>query len=422
VTDLGNVEDGLWHQVHVVSDGQTISYTVDGVAISTLSLATAETYLGSQYAYFGFTGATGGLTELEQVRVTALDATAENGTALLIGATGQEPAFTANGDAVNTAADVYTVTPNAELQHGSVMSDVRVDLGETFDLTFQINVGADDNGADGMGFVLHNDPLGHNALGGLGGAMGMVGITNGIGIEFDTFDSADDPNDIANDHTAFDNLAGGSLTAVQDLGNIEDGLWHEVHVVSDGQTISYTFDGVAMSSLSLAVAETYLGSQYAYFGFTGATGGLTEQEQVRLVGLDATAEDGAHLQIGGTGGTGVNTVLGTPGNDVLTGTAANDLISGLAGNDTLTGGLGNDTFVFAPGFGNDTITDWTRAVGNRDIIDLTAFGFASGTEALSHAYANGADTVFDFGNGDLLTVHNTAAGYVTNLLVDDLMI
>ena len=107
---------------------------------------------------------------------------------------------------------------------------------------------------------------------------------------------------------------------------------------------------------------------------------------------------------------------------MLTGTAANDLISGLAGNDTLTGGLGNDTFVFAPGFGNDTITDWTRAVGNRDIIDLTAFGFASGTEALSHAYANGADTVFDFGNGDLLTVNNTAAGFVTNLLVNDLMI
>ena len=39
---------------------------------------------------------------------------------------------------------------------------------------------------------------------------------------------------------------------VKDLGNIEDGQWHRVHVVSDGQTISYTFDGVQMSSLSLA--------------------------------------------------------------------------------------------------------------------------------------------------------------------------
>jgi hypothetical protein len=38
--------------------------------------------------------------------------------------------------------------------------------------------------------------------------------------------------------------------------NIEDGLWHRVAIVSDGQTISYTFDGVQMSSLGLAtVAE-----------------------------------------------------------------------------------------------------------------------------------------------------------------------
>src|SRR5262249_21880885 len=118
-------------------------------------------------------------------------------------------------------------------------------------------------------------------------------------------------------------------------------------------------------------------------------------------------------------GTGINTILGTSGDDVLVGTAGNDLISGLAGTDRLTGGLGNDTFVFAPGFGNDTITDFSRAVGNRDIIDLSAFHYASGTDALSHAVANGADTVFNFGNGDTLTVQNTAAGNITNLLVDD---
>ena len=35
------------------------------------------------------------------------------------------------------------------------------------------------------------------------------------------------------------------------------------------------------------------------------------------------------------------------------------MITGLGGNDTLTGAGGNDTFVFQPGFGNDTITDFT---------------------------------------------------------------
>src|SRR5262249_11174062 len=95
------------------------------------------------------------------------------------GGTGQEPTFTVNGSAVNTATHVYTVTPNAQLQHGSVMSDVRVDLTKTFDFTFDINVGNSDNGADGMGFVLHNDPLGRQALGDNGGSLGMLGINNG---------------------------------------------------------------------------------------------------------------------------------------------------------------------------------------------------------------------------------------------------
>jgi hypothetical protein len=213
---------------------------------------------------------------------------------------------------------------------------------------------------------------------------------------------------MVNNHSNFINTMGGDnagLSPNTNLGSIEDGLWHSVHVVSDGQTLSYTVDGVAMSSLSVATAETYLGSQYAYFGVTGGTGGLSEHDQVKITALNATAENGASLQVGGTGG--------NIGN--------NQIVSG-ANSNILTGGPGNDTFVFAPGFGNDTITDFTRVVGDRDMIDLTAFHFASGADALSHAVANGADTVFNFGNNDTLTVLHTAAGNVTNLLVNDLLI
>src|SRR5262249_16195501 len=217
---------------------------------------------------------------------------------------GQEPTFTVNGNAINTATHAYTVTPNASLQHGSVVSDVRVDLSKTFDITFDFNVGNNDNGADGLAFVLHNDPLGDQALGGLGGNLGMFGIKNGVGIEFDTYDNTEAPNDITNDHTNFDNTGvqynatNAALSPVKDLGNIEDGQWHQVHVISDGQSISYTFDGVQMSSLSLASAKSYLTSQYAYFGFTGGTGGgPSEQEQVRLDKLDANVEGGEQIHL-----------------------------------------------------------------------------------------------------------------------------
>ena len=57
--------------------------------------------------------------------------------------------------------------------------------------------------------------------------------------------------------------------------------------------------------------------------------------------------------------------------DTLTGTTADEIITGAYGDDTMTGGGGSDTFVFAPGDGDDTVTDFSTA---DDKIDLTAFG------------------------------------------------
>ncbi|MEM8577777.1 MAG: Hint domain-containing protein [Pseudomonadota bacterium] len=64
------------------------------------------------------------------------------------------------------------------------------------------------------------------------------------------------------------------------------------------------------------------------------------------------------------------------------GSAGNDTLDGGAGDDALTGGGGDDTFVFAPGGGNDTITDFgTGESGptsdgdqsNNDFIDLSQY-------------------------------------------------
>ncbi len=60
------------------------------------------------------------------------------------------------------------------------------------------------------------------------------------------------------------------------------------------------------------------------------------------------------------------TYVGTDGNDNYQGTNANEFISGKGGDDTLSGGGGNDrlsggdgndTYIFAKGFGHDTVTD-----------------------------------------------------------------
>lgn len=92
------------------------------------------------------------------------------------------------GDAFyDTGAGVFDITPDDFFKAGAVMSTDRIDLREDFAITFDVYVGARDSGADGIGFVFHNDPAGADAVGNDGGGQGMSGIQNSIGIEFDTW-------------------------------------------------------------------------------------------------------------------------------------------------------------------------------------------------------------------------------------------
>ena len=72
---------------------------------------------------------------------------------------------------------------------------------------------------------------------------------------------------------------------------------------------------------------------------------------------------------GGPGG-GDDAMLGNAGDDRLFGGQGADRLDGGTGDDTLSGGPAGDVFVFAPGSGDDTITDFTNS---QDRIDLTAF-------------------------------------------------
>lgn len=68
------------------------------------------------------------------------------------------------------------------------------------------------------------------------------------------------------------------------------------------------------------------------------------------------------------GGTGNDRLFGGAQGDVMNGEKGADTLNGGAGNDKLTGGNGNDVFVFADGFGQDTIFGFNAADG--EVIDL----------------------------------------------------
>jgi hypothetical protein len=309
-TKLGNIANGGWHQVGVTWDSQahTLSYWVDGKLGGTITGDIATKYLGGQTtAYAGFTAAGGGSHDLQQVRVTAVDAYFDKVSSNY--ANIQDPIDLANKANLNGSATydsghhTFTLTPDAASKAGSVMLDQRVDLSYDFQISFDLYLGNNVKGADGAAFVLQNDPLGADALGRAGGSYGASGLKNGLGIAFDTWQNAN-LGEIAGDHTNFFNTSGPVATSrLSDQltlgnGNVTNDKWHNVLVSWDAtdHILTYWFDGVQKGTLTQDIVAMYEGgSQYAYLGFTGGTGGAHNLQQVHLNSLTATFENQPHL-------------------------------------------------------------------------------------------------------------------------------
>ncbi len=211
------------------------------------------------------------------------------------------------GNAYVNGNNEYILTEDLNDQSGFIWSNEKIDLSQPFDIQLGVylgsNVGIDpgtglDSGADGMSFVLQNDPRGTAAQGYPGGMMGVDGDINlsaygytdravypSLTIEFDTFDNTfmGFTGDIAADHTAI-YLNGDvtlpdaantllAATSVGTGGEIEDGAYHLTRYVWNPTTknLTYYFDGAQVASVTYDLVN-YFGSPYVTFGFAAATG------------------------------------------------------------------------------------------------------------------------------------------------------
>ena len=118
-----------------------------------------------------------------------------------------------------------------------------------------------------------------------------------------------------------------------------------------------------------------------------------------------------------SGGAGADTLRGEAGADTLNGGGDVDTLIGGAGNDTMNGNAGNDIFVFAPGFGNDTINAFDANPGpnppalNQDLLDISAMGITAATFATSVTIAVlGTDTQVTIGGDTILLVGVSGVG------------
>ena len=182
------------------------------------------------------------------------------------------------------ANNIYTLTPNQGGQNGSAWNKNRLFLDQNFDISARVYLGNSDAGADGIAFVLQNQSL--NA-GSSGGGLGYAGITPSFAVEFDTYNNGS--HEPAQDHLAI--IANGNAAGVHNTYStpfevqMEDGQWHTVRFVWNAASKNFQvfYDGTRRHNITVDLkANIFGGAPYVYWGFTGATGGATNLQQVQF--------------------------------------------------------------------------------------------------------------------------------------------
>ena len=222
-----------------------------------------------------------------------------------------------------------------------------------------------------------------------GSASGFASIAN---IENATGGSGDDTligSALSN------NLNGGDGADTLDGGTDNDtlvgGAGNDIYIANNGDTLTETLAGLAGGTdLVLATTNLFtLANNVENLTFNGAgnfTGNGNGLANVITANGGNDTLNGAAGNDTLNGGDGTDTLnggadndalLGGAGDDTLNGDAGVDRLTGGAGNDSMNGGNGNDVFVFAAGFGNDTIAGFdANPAGGQDLLDVSAYGFA----------------------------------------------
>ncbi len=194
-----------------------------------------------------------------------------------------------------------------------------LNFGSNFSYDFTVNLGSSDAGADGMAFVMQNDPQGRCKCGTAGGSLGAGGITNSVVVEIDTYLNTEDRDDFntgfigcggSEDPDHLDIWLGGNINPDTDFNcdatgagerpatptavrltsggsnyNIENGQNHILRISWNAGTSTLTA-AVMNTALSVTYGTisstfnplTVFGTNTPYFGFTASTGGLNNSQ------------------------------------------------------------------------------------------------------------------------------------------------
>ncbi|MGN6242227.1 MAG: Ig-like domain-containing protein [Motilibacteraceae bacterium] len=274
--------------VQLLLDGDALGKPLTA-APYTASWDTAQVADGAHRLAAKATDAAGNTTTSSAVTVTVSNPTTTP-TTTLPAPTGT--GWTRNGSAAVSSTDLV-LTTTAASRAGSAFSNTAVP-SDGLDATFTAQIGGG-TGADGMTFTLLDGAAPATSLGGAGGALGYGGLAKAVAVTLDTWKNGSDPSG------NFVGVADGTTTSPDTMhylatstaiGDLRTGT-HTVHVTVSGGRMQVAVDGTQRIDVAVTLPTSVRP------GFTGATGGSTDNHVVR----DVTITAGSSGSTGSTGGT-----------------------------------------------------------------------------------------------------------------------
>lgn len=222
------------------------------------------------------------------------------------------------------------------------------------------------------------------------------------------------------DQMTIKNYFSGDAYRVEQIQFADGSVWNYANVYAQSTAVSGTEADETLTGIGGSDVLSGMSGDDTLFGHEGddrLDGGAGNDSLYAGIGDDQVDGgtgndllDGSEGNDTLSGGSGDDTLYGGNGNDVLDGgegadrlqgDGGDDVLTGGAGNDYLDGGAGSDTYVFAKGFGQDTIQEYDTTAGH---VDTIRFDLLPGELKVQRI---GTDLVLSvIGTNDRLTVKN----------------